>query len=343
MLVLFAAGFALIVTPFSALAQETLKKIDLGSATKPATGSITHFAVHPLGLAGGDERGLSRAAKTLESNHHGPLLPVIPAPGFYPADLSYNVFGLTSPPPTVQSAEQHGVYLNCSPDCWGKPYKFLNNLNESGMTHITDQYVGAYRDGRYPPGAGLSATGTVPPILYDSDMIDIAYEAASLLGSGYGHIYHIYLPPGQDVCFAPGLPCYSPDNPSTFAFCAYHSSFDSPIGHVLYTVEPYANVAGCQVFPPSPNGPTVDSTANILSHEVFETITDPDGTAWLNGYSQALFLDEIGDECSALGFTSTSAYFAYGAISLNGQKYEIQPEYSNLLHGCGYSWAAFGW
>ena len=38
------------------------------------------------------------------------------------------------------------------------------------------------------------------------------------------------------------------------------------------------------------------------SHETFETITDPDGTAWWNSLDNGLFGQEIGDECSFLLF-----------------------------------------
>ena len=74
---------------------------------------------------------------------------------------------------------------------------------------------------------------------------------------------------------------YSPDNPATFAFCAFHASVNfSDVGHVLFTVEPFQNVPGCAVGKPSPNGVLVDSTASVLSHQLIETITDPDGDAW---------------------------------------------------------------
>jgi hypothetical protein len=95
-------------------------------------------------------------------------------------------------------------------------------------------------------------------------------------------------------------------------------------------------VPGCQVQSPSPNGPLVDSTADILSHETFETITDPDGNAWLNTVSLELFGSEIADECQNFNF-------GYGSVRLNGKQYEIQPEYSNFLHGCGFTPFGFFW
>jgi hypothetical protein len=216
--------------------------------------------------------------------------------------------------------------------CWGNPATFLKDLGNSDMIHITDYYVGATWNGRYTVGAGAVVNHAAPHILYDSDMESLAYAAAAQFGTGYGHIYHIFLPPNQDICFAQSASpqCYSPDTPSTFYFCAYHSSFDSDIGHILYTVQPYQNVGGCQVQAPSPNGLLVDSTADVLSHETIETITDPDGDAWLNRFSLDLLGYEVADECQNWDF-------GYSSVKLNGHTYEIQPEYSNLSHGCTYT------
>ena len=71
-----------------------------------------------------------------------------------------------------------------------------------------------------------------------------------------------------------------PDNLKSFAFCAYHGGATfRDIGHVLYSVEPFQGVEGCSSRPGAPNGQLADSTNNVLSHETFETITDPDGDA----------------------------------------------------------------
>jgi len=127
----------------------------------------------------------------------------------------------------------------------------------------------------------------------------------------------------------------SPDDPNTFLFCAYHGSVDfSDIGHVLYSVEPFQGNFGCSTRPGTPNGQLADSTNNTLSHEVFETITDPDGTAWWNSLDNGIFGEEIGDECSFLLFTSTSVYFDLSNVTLNGKSYVAQPEYDNAQRAC---------
>jgi hypothetical protein len=339
----------------NARAQEKLITIsESGKASAAALGD--HYPLHPLGTINADHHHLILKAKQLyprpavQANFLPPFIPSIPSPGYYPGDLGYDTLtiGTTVIPGggrTVTSAQFHNVYVNpCTTPvqaCWGNPSQFLDHLGKSDMIHIADHYVGATSNDRYTVGTGGTFIHGEPSILYDSDMEGIAYAAASQLGAGYGHIYHIFLPPGQDVCFAPAtatspLECYSPDNLATFDFCAYHSSFDSNVGHVLYTVEPYQNVPGCQVQAPSPNGLLTDSTADVLSHETFETITDPDGDAWFNRFSLDLFGYEVADECQNYNF-------GYGSVNLHGRKYEIQPEYSNTLHGCSYSPYGFFW
>src|SRR6185437_1681773 len=120
------------------------------------------------------------------------------------------------------------------------------------------------------------------------------------LPTGYHSIFHVFLVPGQDECSTSAFDtCYSPDNADTFVFCADHGSVDfADVGHALYDIDPYADVTGCSSRPDGPNGQLVDSTNNVLSHETFEIISNPDGTAWWNELNLGAFEEEIGDECS---------------------------------------------
>jgi hypothetical protein len=262
----------------------------------------------------------------------------------FPGDLTYNGGAV------VRVAEQHPVFLlpngKCPiATCWGNPEGFLRDQNISEFIHITDQYVGTTANNRYPVGRhtlmSYKPTPKTAP-LTDADMMAIVHTVASASGqTGYAHIYHVFLPPGQDECFVMGGPCYSPDVPTTFVFCGYHSSVDfKDIGHVLYSVEPFQNVAGCAVRPGTPNGQLVDSTNNVLSHETFETITDPDGTAWVNFTSVALTFAEIGDECSFFVVLPTSpttfaGFFDPSVATIGNHRYAVQPEYANNEHACG--------
>jgi len=225
----------------------------------------------------------------------------------------------------------HNIYVNCTASCFGNPAVFLNNWGNSGLMHVTDEFVGTHASHRYTVGPGGTINYPVSGPLGPDDLVTLIYTAGAALGSGYGDIYHIFFAPGIDVCQDEGLSvCYSPDNFDTFYFCAFHGSVDfTDIGHVLFSIEPYANVDGCQVNQPSPNSAETDSQANTLSHELNEAITDPDGDAWWNAYDLALYGNENADTCA-------QAYFDYANTVLNGHAYEVQPVYSNRAHTCVY-------
>ncbi|SRR6266849_4293006 len=250
-------------------------------------------------------------------------IPGVPAPGYYPADLSNPGGG-----PVVTTAKSHPVYVNCAASCWGHPLTFLDHLDDGKFIHITDQYIGSTANDRYKEGNSSSIAYPVFTALTDNDILQIAHAAAKAHGSGYGHIYHLFFPAGVDICFTGTDVCYSPDNPNTFFFCAYHGSVDfKDLGHVLFTVEPFQDVPGCSINQPSPNGSLIDSTSSTLSHELIETITDPDGDAWFAQTSLVEFGEEIADLCiDPFGNEPTTI--------LDGKPYEIQTEYSNKFHAC---------
>jgi hypothetical protein len=70
--------------------------------------------------------------------------------------------------------------------------------------HLTDQYVGTTANNRYPPST--PATATVPlfvsNVVGQNDILAIVHTAAKALGTGYGHVYHVFLPKG--------VPCRPP-------------------------------------------------------------------------------------------------------------------------------------
>ena len=73
-----------------------------------------------------------------------------------------------------------------------------------------------------------------------------------------------------------------------------------------------------------------DSAIGVVSHELFEAITDPLITGWadLNGY-------EIADKCQGLGPQIGNPILEPNAdLELNGHFYEIQEEWSNQANAC---------
>ena len=269
------------------------------------------------------ERGEVGSSESSKISALSSTIPGVPAPGYYPVDLTNPTNG-----PVVTTAKSHPVYVNCPSTCWGNPAIFLDRLDDSTLMHITDQYVGSTANDRYKEGTPSSISYPVFTALTDNDVLQLAHAAAKVHGSGYGHIYHIFLPQGVDVCFTGTTICYSPDNPATFVFCAYHGSVDfKDLGHVLVSVEPFQNVPGCSIVQPSPNGSLVDSTSSTLAHELIETITDPDGTAWISQSSLAAFGQEIGDLC-------VNPFGNEAIFPIDGVPYEIQQMYSNKFHAC---------
>lgn len=255
----------------------------------------------------------------------------------YPGDLTFHGG------PVVDSAQSHPIYLlpngKCPiSQCWGNPAGFLKHLSDSDFIHLLDQYIGLGASERYTLGIAAKVTYTPPATpLTDQDVLAFVHAVASSTGdTGYGHIYHVFLPPGQDECHDTSFSvCYSPDNSNAFIYCAFHGSVDfTDIGHVLFTVEPFENVPGCQVRPGTPNGQLIDSTNDSLSHELFETITDPDGTAWWNSTNLGMLGEEIGDECAFLILTPTTSFGDPFVYRIDEKLYATQPEYSNALHGC---------
>jgi hypothetical protein len=178
--------------------------------------------------------------------------------------------------------------------------------------------------------------------LYESDIASIVHAVAKEHGAGGGNVYHVFLPPGTDTCFdiTPQNPtpvCYSPDNPATFAFCGYHDAVGfNDIGIALFTVEPWLGPgSGCEIATPAPNGVLIDSTDNVLSHETFETITNPlPGLGFYNQTGGDLTGSEIGDECVLFNFSNTPGAYTPPTFLINGRDYAVQLEYSNTYHAC---------
>lgn len=258
-----------------------------------------------------------------------------PSTAWGPVDVSYHPPGLT-----ITSWKQWNVYLGCGSSdqtCWGNPQQFITDLNGSRFIHLLDQYVGSTKLKRYPLSNTFIANGIPVPTFFSqadtfSWLLAAVNTAASIPGNsaasvtGPGNVYHLYFVAGTDVCADPAnTECYSPDHGATFVFCGYHSwvDFGFPYNKVYFTVEPYQAVSGCF-------GPTADvtsATANTLSHEIFEAISDPDLDAWYGNNSSPLYNvgEEIGDQCS---------WTHLFPQKLGKNTYVTQNEYSNKSHSC---------
>ncbi len=147
-----------------------------------------------------------------------------------------------------------------------------------------------------------------------------------------GHVFFVYTTDRAQSCIGNGRrQC------SFNAYCAYHSSFRAPDGHiVVYAALPDASRDathclardGGQVLSPNLD-PIADAEVSITSHEQFEMVTDPQvgtHTAWVDASG-----DEVADKCVG----------SYGTVSgngsnviLHGHPYIVQQEFSNSDGGC---------
>jgi len=202
----------------------------------------------------------------------------------------------------------------------------------------------------------LEAAGA-PPITEDEIQAEVdAVSASAGLPHNLSYAYQVFLPKGVEGCFNPGSSTSTAggqactiNHQPTAAYCAYHStdlnsavysSMNYPIYH-----SPVGFTCGTDArFPTeeSPNG-NVDADTEIspLSHEVNESITDPDTeTGWFDSSGF-----ENGDECAYIfGATGGLPGRLYNQ-TINGHNYITQEEFSNRVffrsngtQGCVQSW-----
>jgi hypothetical protein len=323
-------------------AQERPVEMTITAGDKATTAALTSgmkYHLMPARTAAGKAAVLDSPGVTFPTRTHVfvPIgsLPSFPAnTGFYPSQL----FKAQSTGATMVFTQHHPIYIDPSScggvaSCWGNPAQFLTDLGKSTMIHLLDtQYVPSTVAVRYTLGTQFTVSQPIYPgtsgfpTFSENDVLTAVHNAAKLInGTGLTHLYHVFLPRGVDHCMDEG-PCYSPDNLATWVFCAYHFTvkFADLPAKVYYTVEPFQDVPGCQAPTGTPNGQLADSTYGVLSHETFESITDPDITTGFRSLNNPLGAVEIGDLCDFIIF----------GVSLNGHAYAIQSEYSNKYEAC---------
>ncbi len=200
--------------------------------------------------------------------------------------------------------------------------------DEHGPVRNSMTYGGAYVDKTPYPHSGFL---TDP--LQDQDVqASVQRTLAATHWPSDGKSDEVFVFTGFDIqeCF--GSSCTFLHSPGdTTAFCAYHSVTSA---NVIYAYAP--NVLPCYLQPTFTsaipyNDITADAVIDAISHEQFETTTDPiNGTGWNDAIGQ-----EIGDLCAAdFGKLDSQG----GTVRLaHGHSYAIQKEWSNVANGCEYS------
>lgn len=208
--------------------------------------------------------------------------------------------------------------------------EFLHDVGccaSPAITGILTQYVGGVSigyGGSYLDATGYSPAGTVT----DAQIQAEVRKAQSAMGwsGGLGHNFFVVTGPGEKVCASFG--CSNTD------FCGYHGTLSDVRGaETAYESIPYPG-SGCLVASTQAPTDTVTNTAvNVVSHELFETITDPGVDFSDYGWYDAAGY-EIGDKCAYI-WGLISANDGEGDITLGaGDNYLVQEEYSNAVSDC---------
>lgn len=194
--------------------------------------------------------------------------------------------------------------------------QFLGDLGGSSIFNTVTEYyqtvngVKQYAKNVSSFGGAYTVTKPFPAGgVTDAALQQVVKEvvAANNLPTGVGNEYLVYTGQGGE---------------SAASYCAYHSYVTIGGKNTAYADELYGGQSGCTT-PSSPNGnAAADSIINTSSHEIWETITDPNtGDGWV-----ALDGDEGSDECN-FEFGPTDASGA--DIQINGHPYIVQQEWRN--------------
>lgn len=163
-----------------------------------------------------------------------------------------------------------------------------------------------------------------------------SYIAAHSLPRDLAHEYFMLTPPGVEDCFeATGTECSV--GTTSPVYCAYHNSFASGGGVIIYANDPYVTGnSGCDDGEHPNESPSDGALQGGLSHEHNESITDPELNAWYGPEG-----NEDGDKCrtfvEATEFGTPLGKAPDGSRYnqlINAHEYWYQQEWSNEESTC---------
>ncbi len=184
-----------------------------------------------------------------------------------------------------------------------------------------DPFPAARKQCASPEGVATCLTDT--QLRTELGRVIAAHDPA---GKGRHDLWFIFLPPDVDTCLAPGS-CGTND------FAGYHALSDKGGGTTIYAVvpDPLIEVVPSPGSDPQGN-PDAESAIDTAAHETVESITDPEGTGWMdpNGF-------EVADECENPEVGTPLGYAADGSPYnelIAGDQFLIQMMWSNRAAGC---------
>jgi hypothetical protein len=179
----------------------------------------------------------------------------------------------------------------------------------------------------YPSSGGCSSPNGVPTCLTDGQVQAEIDAVAPVSERGLGNIWFMVLPADVDECITAGA-C------GTNSFAGYHEEMDRAGGLTIYGVIIDPIVEGISGQGGDPEGnPDAEATVDTIAHETVESITDPEGTGWMDpdGF-------EVADKCETgpqignpLGYAANGS--PYDEL-IGGHEYLIQEMWSNDDGGC---------
>jgi hypothetical protein len=196
---------------------------------------------------------------------------------------------------------------------------FYGMLGQYGVSNATD-LGGVYSDVTAPP------TGKVSTAAIEAEVRKA--EAANGWTGGIGHNFWVLFGPSAVPCASDGSCAYTD-------FCGYHWTMSDRGGlETPYAVIPYPDGACDYAATGAVSQPNLvpesDAALNVISHELFETVTDPGvGQGDYGWYDSAGY--EIADKCAWIFGAST---VNGGDVTLHGHPYMLQLEYSNSGSHC---------
>jgi hypothetical protein len=212
---------------------------------------------------------------------------------------------------------------------FGTPVNDASALPASGCTLSQRDTANIYAD-----RSGYDSCLDDNQIIAETDSV----VTARGLPRDYGHIYVMFLPKHVESCFFAGSTtkasnfCTINHWPSA-AYCAYHSQAPSGTVYANMPFPIYRSAVGFTcgteknfgAIQTANGNPDADVEVSPTSHEVMESITDPDTvTGW---YDSSGF--ENGDECAyVFGATQGAAGQLYNQV-IAGHRYLTQEEFSN--------------
>lgn len=219
-----------------------------------------------------------------------------------------NVFALT------------GQYTDSS----GRPAAYASQFGGSVLdTHRLPQ--NGCTEPPYPQGPGWTVCLTESQLQGEIEHVVRAHQ----LPTTQRDVYFLVTPKGLGSCYeslpTSGCSLGGKDN----GYCGYHDHTNDAL--VDFAIIPYTAVVGhCESNVPRPNGNTADPSLSIVSHELAEMITDPDGDGWTDSSG-----DEIADLCithfgPAIGGAGQRAYNE----NIAGGHFFLQELWSNAANRC---------